>query len=121
MLVILPFSTYDEAHQYFRRLYADPHMAERLAGMRAVLISEDNYATMLRSYSFDDYDAFYRKHFSIIPELELKGYTLDEPLQNLPEEKPEGEGGGESDEEGGGVEFDDGGGAVDDGGVIFED
>lgn len=121
MLVIRPFSNYDEAHQYFRRLYADPHMAERLAGMRAVLISEDNYATMLRSYSFDDYDAFYRKHFSIIPELELKGYTLDEPLQNLPEEKPEDEGGGESDEEGGGVEFDDGGGAVDDGGVIFED
>ena len=91
MLQVRPFANYDEAYQYFRRLYENPQLAERLSGIRAILISEDNYALMLKDYSFDDYDGFFRRYFATIPELELKGYTLDEPLQNLPEEKPEEE------------------------------
>ncbi|WP_291529569.1 tetratricopeptide repeat protein [Bacteroides sp. UBA939] len=87
MLQIRPFNNYDEAQQYFRRLYAHPEMATRLSGMRAVLISEANYELLIKQYSFDDYDAFYRSHFSSIPEPELKGYTLDEPLLNLPTEE----------------------------------
>jgi hypothetical protein len=31
-------------------------------------------------YSFDDYQDFYQKHFSKIPEMQIKGYTLDEPV-----------------------------------------
>ncbi len=89
MLQIKPFSNYDEAQQYFRRLYATPEMAARLSGMRAVLISEANYEQLIKQYSFDDYDTFYRAHFSSIPEPELKGYTLDEPLLNLPTEEEE--------------------------------
>ena len=87
MLQIRPFNNYDETQQYFRRLYANPEMAARLSGMRAILISEANYAQLIKQYSFDDYDAFYRTHFSSIPEPELKGYTLDEPLLNLPTEE----------------------------------
>ena len=86
MLVVSPFRSYDEALQYRRRLYADPHMAERLSGLRALLISEENYERLLNRYSFDDYDAFFRRHLSTVPEPELEGYTLDEPLQNLPAE-----------------------------------
>lgn len=89
MLQIRPFSNYDEAQQYFRRLYANPEMATRLSGMRAILISEANYEQLIKQYSFDDYDTFYRTHFSSIPEPELKGYTLDEPLLNLPTEEEE--------------------------------
>ena len=89
MLQIRPFSNYDEAQQYFRRLYANPEMATRLSGMRAILISEANYEQLIKQYSFDDYDTFYRAHFSSIPEPELKGYTLDEPLLNLPTEEEE--------------------------------
>ena len=89
MLQIRPFNNYDETQQYFRRLYANPEMAARLSGMRAILISEANYAQLIKQYSFDDYDAFYRTHFSSIPEPELKGYTLDEPLLNLPTEEEE--------------------------------
>lgn len=89
MLHVKPFSNYDEALQYFRRLYAAPEMAERLSGMRALLISEANYEQLIKLYSFDDYDTFYRTHFSSIPEPELKGYTLDEPLLNLPTEEEE--------------------------------
>ena len=87
MLQIRPFNNYDETQQYFHRLYANPEMAARLSGMRAILISEANYAQLIKQYSFDDYDAFYRTHFSSIPEPELKGYTLDEPLLNLPTEE----------------------------------
>lgn len=75
MLQIRPFNNYDETQQYFRRLYANPEMAARLSGMRAILISEANYAQLIKQYSFDDYDAFYRTHFSSIPEPELKGYN----------------------------------------------
>ena len=89
MLQIRPFNNYDETQQYFRRLYANPEMAARVSGMRAILISEANYAQLIKQYSFDDYDAFYRTHFSSIPEPELKGYTLDEPLLNLPTEEEE--------------------------------
>lgn len=89
MLQVRPFSNYDEAQQYFRHLYAIPEMAARLSGMRAVLISEANYEELIARYSFDDYDAFFRAHFASIPEPELKGYTLDEPLLNLPTEEEE--------------------------------
>lgn len=89
MLHVRPFGNYDEAQQYFRRLYANPEMAASLSGMRAILISEANYEQLIRQYSFDEYDAFYRAHFSSIPEPELKGYTLDEPLLNLPTEEEE--------------------------------
>lgn len=89
MLQIRPFGNYDEAQQYFRRLYANPEMATRLSGMRAILISEANYEQLIKQYSFDDYDAFYRANFSSIPETELKGYMLDEPLLNLPTEEEE--------------------------------
>lgn len=87
MLHVRPFGNYDEALQYFRRLYAAPEMAARLSGMRAVLISEANYEQLIKLYSFDDYDAFYRARFSSIPEPELNGYTLDEPLLSLPTEE----------------------------------
>lgn len=111
MLHVRPFSNYDEALQYFRRLYANPEMAARLSGLRAVLISETNYEQLIKQYSFDDYDAFYRTHFSSIPEPELKGYTLDEPLLNLPTEEEE-----RQKEENQSAEDDD-----PENGVIFED
>ncbi len=114
MLQVSPFANYDEARQYQNRLYANPHMAERLEGMRALLISEDNYRLLMQQYSFDDYDAFYREHFAPIPPSELKGYTLDEPLQNLPEENEEEEEGDMQENE---PAYED----IPENGVIFED
>ena len=114
MLQVSPFANYDEARQYQNRLYANPHMAERLDGMRALLISEDNYRLLMQQYSFDDYDAFYREHFAPIPPSELKGYTLDEPLQNLPEENEEEEEGDMQENE---PAYED----IPENGVIFED
>ena len=87
MLQITPFTNYDEAHLYFHRLYANEYMAERLSGLRAIIISESNYKQLMEKYSFEDYDSFFKEHFMTIPERQLKGHTLDEPLQNLMEEE----------------------------------
>lgn len=109
-LVISSFANYDEAQYYQRQLYADPHMNERLSGMRALLISQANYDLLNQFYSFDDYDVFYQKTFNPLPatgaeDIPIDGSTLDEPLQNLPptdETAPEEEDDGEEVEEGGG-------------------
>ncbi|MDR0893911.1 MAG: metal ABC transporter permease [Prevotellaceae bacterium] len=87
MLQVRSFANYDEAYQYFRRLYTNKGMATLLAGMRVLLISEANYEQLIDHYSFNEYDTFYRTHFSNIPEPEMKGYTLDEPLLNLPDKE----------------------------------
>jgi hypothetical protein len=55
-------------------------MAKKLNGMRAIIISLQNYELLSKYYSFDDYLTFYQKHFSGLPELQIKGYTLDEPV-----------------------------------------
>lgn len=90
MLRVASFGNYDEAYLYFRQLYASSALKGRLNGIRAIIISSENYELLANQYSFDDYDAFYRKQFASIPEPELKGYTLDEPLDNLPDETENG-------------------------------
>jgi len=80
MLQIKEFINFDEAYQYARLLYKDKEMAKKLSGMRAVIISTQNYELLLKYYSFDDYQTFYKKNFLNIPEFTMKGYTLDEPL-----------------------------------------
>ncbi len=90
-LRIASFANYDEAYLYFRQLYSSPTLKGHLDRTRAVIISSGNYERLASRYSFDDYDTFYRRHFAVIPEPELKGYTLDEPLDNLPDEKENGQ------------------------------
>ena len=80
MLQVKEFTNFDEAYQYAHMLYKDKEMAKKLGGMRALVISRQNYELLSKYYSFDDYNAFYQKHFSEIPELQIKGYTLDEPV-----------------------------------------
>ena len=104
-------ANYDEAQYYQRQLYADPHMNERLSGMRAILISQANYELLNQFYSFDDYDTFYQRTFNPLPagtdeDLPIDGSTLDEPLQNLP---PVDENATEDEDEG--EEIDDTGGS----------
>lgn len=80
MLQVKEFTNFDEAYYYIRLLYKDKEMAKKLSGMRAVIISKQNYDLLSKYYSFDDYQEFYQKNFSGIPELNIKGYTLDEPV-----------------------------------------
>ncbi|WP_321519945.1 tetratricopeptide repeat protein [uncultured Bacteroides sp.] len=92
MLQVKEFINFDEAYQYTHLLYKDKEMAKRLSGMRAIIISRQNYELLSKYYSFDDYLSFYKKHFSEIPELQIKGYTLDEPVfeeENVQEKNEE--------------------------------
>ena len=80
MLVTKEFANFDEAHQYMRLLYADPDMARKLGGLRALIISAGNFELLQKYYSFDDYDLFYNGNFSDIPEPDIESIFMDEPI-----------------------------------------
>jgi len=78
------FQSYDEVHAYAQQLYSDQHMRQRLEGIRALLISEQNLKLLGVRYSYDEYAEFFDTELSPleIPE-EL---VLDEPTDNFPKD-----------------------------------
>ena len=77
MLCVHGFHSYDEVHAYAQHLYSDKHMSTILAGIRTVLISNENLEKLGRQYSFDDYAEFFDQHFAplAIPD----DIRIDEP------------------------------------------
>ena len=51
MLHVMGLSSFEEAFQYMHRLYADPEMAVKLNGLRALLITDANLELLLKYYS----------------------------------------------------------------------
>lgn len=105
------FVSYDEAHAYAQKLYADPHMAVVLKNIRSLIISEDNLKLLGTQFSFDDYKAFYDEKFA--PLQVPDDLRLDEPTSieiRTPDDEPEGD----PEEEGGYYEEDEG-----ESGIIF--
>ena len=80
MLHVTGLANLDEAYQYMHHLYADPAMATKLSGIRALLISDENLELLLKYYSIDEYTQFYETHFSNLPTAEKKQNTLDEVI-----------------------------------------
>ena len=78
-LQVREFLNFDEAYEYRRRLYKNKETAKLLEGISAIIISKSNLDILVKHYSFGEYDEFYKKNFTNIPEAEIKGYTLDEP------------------------------------------
>ena len=78
MLHVTGLASFDEAYQYMHRLYADPVMATKLSGLRALLISDDNLELLLKHYSIDEYTEFYEANFSVLPVSAEQESTLDE-------------------------------------------
>lgn len=58
------FRNYDEVLQYARQLFAQSPLRSLLHGHRTLLISEANLELVGNPFSYDDYDAFYHKHFA---------------------------------------------------------
>lgn len=58
------FRNYDEVLQYARQLFAQSQLRSLLHGHRTLLISESNLGLIGNPFSYDDYDAFYHKHFA---------------------------------------------------------
>lgn len=81
MLQVSGFLNFDEAWHYHRRLYSEDDMAQRLSGIRALLISEDNLKLLFEGHSFEEYQQFYDEHFSQLPSIEeTDGSSLDEMI-----------------------------------------
>ena len=78
-LQINEFLNFDEAFEYRRRLYKNNETAKLLEGISTFIISKKNLDILVKHYSFNEYAKFYEQNFTDIPEVEIKGYTLDEP------------------------------------------
>ena len=76
---IKEFMNFDEAFLYRKRLYENGDMAKLLEGINSMIISKTNLDLLLKYYSFGDYLDFYENSMLAIPEVEIDGYTLDEP------------------------------------------
>ncbi len=77
MMCIKGFLSYDEVHAYAQQLYADPHMAKVLEGIRSLLISEENLKLLGTSFSFDEYKDFFDEKFA--PVKLPSNLYIDEP------------------------------------------
>ena len=73
------FLNFDEAFVYRKRLFENSETARLLEGIQAFIISKTNLDLLLQYYTFGEYSDFYEKNLMGIPELEIDGYTLDEP------------------------------------------
>ena len=78
-LQISEFLNFDEAFEYRRRLYKNKETAKLLEGISTFIISKTNLELLVKHYSFVEYAKFYKQNLTNIPEIEIKGYTLDEP------------------------------------------
>ena len=97
------FNSFDEAHQYAQKLFADPQLSKQLKHTRVILISTKNLELLGVTVSYNEYQKFYEKTFAplkINPELPLDAndgpieqhyedeYT-DEELENMNGDKEE--------------------------------
>ena len=78
-LQINEFLNFDEAFEYRRRLYKNKETAKMLEGISTFIISKSNLDILVKHYSFAEYAKFYEQNFTDITEVEIQGYTLDEP------------------------------------------
>jgi hypothetical protein len=97
LLEVKEFLNFDEAFLYRKRLYASKETARILQGLSAFIISKSNLDLLLQYYSFDDYQKFYEENLQAIPEVEIDGYTLDEPDFGDEEENEEESDGNDDD------------------------
>ncbi|MED9946158.1 MAG: tetratricopeptide repeat protein [Hallella sp.] len=58
------FRNYDEALQYARQVLRQAPILRLLGKSRPVIISEENLPLLGTNFSYDEYDAYYNKHFA---------------------------------------------------------
>lgn len=78
IMKISEFLNYDEAYFYKQSIYSDSALAEKLSGIKAFIITEENLELLFKYYSFNDYQKFYEEQFLSIPEFEIDGISLFE-------------------------------------------
>ncbi|MBO4597508.1 MAG: tetratricopeptide repeat protein [Bacteroidaceae bacterium] len=93
MLQVKPFINMKEAIRYSQQLFAADEMRDKLAGLRVVIISEENMKLLGEYYSFDDYQEYFEKTYhnqlpKIMKEIDSID-SLNEPDYDVPEKKEE--------------------------------
>ena len=105
-IVVSGFLNYDEALQYARKLHAASDLGETLRQCRSLVISQQNLALLGTSFSYDDYDDFYRKTFQPLQISDEQLLTIPETIdQPEEEEEPVEEEEEEDDSPNGGLDF----------------
>lgn len=76
------FRSFDEAHAYASKLFADKALAKEMTGARTFLVSAENMELIGTAFSFEDYSKFYEKTFAPLklnPQLPLD--LQDQPIE----------------------------------------
>lgn len=84
------FRNYDEALQYARQLYAQ-HIIQRYPGCRSLVISNTNLELIGHPYSYDDYAAYYAKHFAPLKVSTFRLLTEPDEIVTRPASDPSAE------------------------------
>ena len=87
-MMVSGFRSYDEAYQYARQLFAAKDVVMQMSKTtKAVIISDKNLKLIGTTYSYKDYEAFYKKNFS--PLEVTKRYLLSEPAEVATPHEPD--------------------------------
>ena len=78
-MIVKGFRNYDEALQYARLLQKQRSVTRLLGKSRLLVISDANLPLVGKQFSYDDYAAFYNRHFAPLA-------TSEEQLLDMPEE-----------------------------------
>ena len=87
-MILRGFRNYDEALQYARALHKQAAVVRNIRGGRSIVISQENLALLGTRFSYDDYAAYYDKHFAPLKVSDLP--LLIEPTEQdlRPAEEP---------------------------------
>jgi len=73
------FRNYDEALQYARQMLKQNPILQLIGKSRPIIISEENMPLLGTTYSYDEYNAYYNKHFA--PLKVTTAHLLTEPAE----------------------------------------
>ena len=84
-MVITGFRNYDEAWQYAHILAQQTAITRQLHKVRSIIISTSNLELLGSAFTYNDYEKFYNKHFSILKVSSEK--LLSEPIEVVVQKK----------------------------------
>lgn len=82
------FRNYDEALQYARQLHRQQGLARLIANARPIVISTQDIELLGHPFSYNDYDAFYAKHFAPLKVSTFQLLTEPAEITTRPQKQP---------------------------------
>lgn len=88
LMKIAGFRNFDEALQYARAFYRQSSITSLLGKARSFVISDTNLELLGTTFSYDDYDKYYTKHFAPLKVSTFQLLTEPVDVQTIPQKKP---------------------------------